>query len=230
MDCSPPGSSVHGISNARILEWVAICFFRGSSQPRDQTHNSCISRHWQMDSLQLSHQGSPTTALKSIKRSDLTQEFIIFPESADWSGSAGQWRSRICWSCVIHKLGWDEHPMWLPHLAADGAGCQLGAQLGCQLGCFSSQNTAAGGQENHSNSKGTSADILRYVDLPRSSLGSFTVLLSPHSAGQTRLLGKLTFKGVGNWLHCLMAEMARNREPFLTHQVAKTMTRCAGPW
>ena len=36
-----------------------------------------------MDSLQLSHQGSPTTALKSIKRSDLTQEFIIFPESAD---------------------------------------------------------------------------------------------------------------------------------------------------
>ena len=40
MDCSPPGSSVHGISQARILEWVAIAFSRGSSQPRDQT---CIS-------------------------------------------------------------------------------------------------------------------------------------------------------------------------------------------
>ena len=37
MDCSPPGSSVHGISQARILEWVAISFSRGSSQPRDQT-------------------------------------------------------------------------------------------------------------------------------------------------------------------------------------------------
>ena len=36
-DCSPPGSSVHGISQARILEWVAISFFRGSSWPRDRT-------------------------------------------------------------------------------------------------------------------------------------------------------------------------------------------------
>ena len=36
MDCGPPGSSVHGISQARILEWVAISFSRGSSQPRDR--------------------------------------------------------------------------------------------------------------------------------------------------------------------------------------------------
>ena len=36
MDCSPPGSSVHGIIQARILEWVAISFSRESSQPRDQ--------------------------------------------------------------------------------------------------------------------------------------------------------------------------------------------------
>ena len=40
MDCSPPGSSVHGISQARILEWVAISFSRKSSQPRDWTHIS----------------------------------------------------------------------------------------------------------------------------------------------------------------------------------------------
>ena len=37
MDCSPPGSSVHGILQARILEWVAIPFSRGSSWPRNQT-------------------------------------------------------------------------------------------------------------------------------------------------------------------------------------------------
>ena len=43
MDCSPPGSSVHGILQARILEWVAISFSRGSSQPRDQTQVSCIA-------------------------------------------------------------------------------------------------------------------------------------------------------------------------------------------
>ena len=43
MDCSPPVSSIHGISQARILEWVAISFSRGSSQPRDRTFFSCIS-------------------------------------------------------------------------------------------------------------------------------------------------------------------------------------------
>ena len=43
MDCSPPGSSVHGISLARILEWIAIPFSRGSSQPRDQTQVSSIA-------------------------------------------------------------------------------------------------------------------------------------------------------------------------------------------
>ena len=44
MDCSPPGSSVHGIFQARILEWVAISYSRGYSQPRDQTL-SLVSLH-----------------------------------------------------------------------------------------------------------------------------------------------------------------------------------------
>ena len=43
VDCSPPGSSVRGILQAAMLEWVAIPFSRGSSQPRDQTCVSCIS-------------------------------------------------------------------------------------------------------------------------------------------------------------------------------------------
>ena len=42
MEYNPPGSSVHGIFQARILEWVAISFSRGSSQPRDWTQVSCI--------------------------------------------------------------------------------------------------------------------------------------------------------------------------------------------
>ena len=42
-DCSLPGSSVHGISQARILEWVAIPFFRLSSKARDQTWVSCTA-------------------------------------------------------------------------------------------------------------------------------------------------------------------------------------------
>ena len=43
VDRSPPGSSVHGILQARILEWVAISFSRGSSQPRDGTQISRIA-------------------------------------------------------------------------------------------------------------------------------------------------------------------------------------------
>ena len=45
MDCSPPGSSVHGILQGRILECVAMPSSRGSSQPRDQIYVSCLL-HW----------------------------------------------------------------------------------------------------------------------------------------------------------------------------------------
>ena len=43
MDCSPPGSSIHGIFQARILEWVAVSFSRGSFPLRDRTRASCIA-------------------------------------------------------------------------------------------------------------------------------------------------------------------------------------------
>ena len=43
MDCSPPGSSIHGFLQARVLEWIVIPIFRGSSQPRDQTWVPCIT-------------------------------------------------------------------------------------------------------------------------------------------------------------------------------------------
>ena len=47
MDCSPPGSSIYGIFQARILEWVAMSFSRGTSWPRDWTRVSCIvGRHF----------------------------------------------------------------------------------------------------------------------------------------------------------------------------------------
>ena len=55
-DWSPPGSSVHGIFQVRILEWVAISFSRGSSWLRFQTHISCIGRwihyHWATSTTQ----------------------------------------------------------------------------------------------------------------------------------------------------------------------------------
>ena len=61
IDWSPPGSSVHRILQARILEWVAISFSRGSSQSRDWTRISCVYLHWQVGSLPLAPPGKPVS-------------------------------------------------------------------------------------------------------------------------------------------------------------------------
>ena len=58
MDCSPPGSSVHGILQARIMEWVVISFSRRSSQPRDQTCISYVSGIGRQVHFHWSHLGS----------------------------------------------------------------------------------------------------------------------------------------------------------------------------
>ena len=60
MDCSRPESSVHGILQARILEWVAIPFSRGSSQPKHQTQVP----HCRWIFYCMSHQGNPFLFLK----------------------------------------------------------------------------------------------------------------------------------------------------------------------
>ena len=60
VDSSLPGSSVHGILQARILEWVIMLSSRGSFWPRDQALVCLRSPALQADSLPLSHQGSPT--------------------------------------------------------------------------------------------------------------------------------------------------------------------------
>ena len=59
LNWSPPGSPVHRILQARILEWVAISYSRGSSQPRDQMRVCCISSIGRWILLSLSHLGSP---------------------------------------------------------------------------------------------------------------------------------------------------------------------------
>ena len=57
MDCSLPGSSIHGIFQASALEWVAISFSRGSSRPRDWTQVSCIAgRHFTIWATREAHQ------------------------------------------------------------------------------------------------------------------------------------------------------------------------------
>ena len=76
MDCSPPGSSVHGMLQARVLEWVAMSFSRGSSQPRDQTCVSCLL-HWQAGSLPLTPCGKPTAYVRLPRMSVFNPQDVM---------------------------------------------------------------------------------------------------------------------------------------------------------
>ena len=79
LDCNLPASSVHGIFQARILEWVALPISRGSSQPKDRTQvscSSCIGRQilyycatWKAQKLQRQNENkNPTAILESYKQ------------------------------------------------------------------------------------------------------------------------------------------------------------------
>ena len=72
-DCSPPGSSVHGILQARIREWVAIPFSRESSQPRDWTWVFCIAgRFFQSE--------SGSSSIKALSPSEMIHTpWSVFP-------------------------------------------------------------------------------------------------------------------------------------------------------
>ena len=78
IDCFPPGSSVYGILQARILEWVAISYSRGSSRPRDRTLVSCISC---IGRLILYHCTSWEALVLIPRGSTLTLPVILFPRS-----------------------------------------------------------------------------------------------------------------------------------------------------
>ena len=81
MDCSLPGSSVHGILQARLLEWVAMPSSRGSSQPRDRTESLCLL-HWRAGSLPLAPPGKPKLP------STLSLNIMDFPHSSVGKESA----------------------------------------------------------------------------------------------------------------------------------------------
>ena len=78
MDCSLPGSSIHGIFQARVLEWVAISFSRGSSRPEDET---CVSPIVGRCFYRLSHQGSPI-----LNKTEHTQNRASTPVTGRWAG------------------------------------------------------------------------------------------------------------------------------------------------
>ena len=86
MDCSLEGSSVHGILQARTLEWVAISFSRGSFWPRDRTRILHLL-HWQTDSLPLSHLGSPWSIALTLK--------IVIGFIYNWNKTLGKEEKKV---------------------------------------------------------------------------------------------------------------------------------------
>ena len=108
MDCSLPGSSVHGIPQARRPEWVAFSFSGGSSQCRSWICVSCIGRQ---SSLSLSHQGSPSAMEQDAVRRGHTMEFKMictssFPIWIPFLFPFLLWLlwptlSKLCWIIVV---------------------------------------------------------------------------------------------------------------------------------
>ena len=82
MDCSPPGSSVHGLLQARILEWVTMPSSRESVAPRNQTRVSCVSWIGRQVLYRYCHLGSPVATI-------LDSKYRTFPSPEKvWLGSA----------------------------------------------------------------------------------------------------------------------------------------------
>ena len=89
MNGSPPGSSVHGILQARILGWVAISFSRGSSWLRDQTQVSCITGG--CFCVWATMQDGNKEFFEDIKRSSCVSCFVVF----DSLPTHGLWLARL---------------------------------------------------------------------------------------------------------------------------------------
>ena len=86
MDCSLPGSSIHGILQARVQEWVAISFSRGSSQPRDRTRVSCIpGRRFNRWATKGSPYGFPNPGIKPECPVSCIGRWILYHQHHLWS-------------------------------------------------------------------------------------------------------------------------------------------------
>ena len=86
MDCSPPGFSVYGISQARILEWVAISYSRGSSQPRDWNWSPALAGWF----FTAEPQGKTLTEWTPVCKRERTAHTGL--SKSDWPDSVGWWK------------------------------------------------------------------------------------------------------------------------------------------
>ena len=108
MDHSPPDSYVHGILQARILEWVAVHVSRGSSQPRDQTHVFCVSCIGRWILYHSCHLGTPDAKWEHLKEKDRNMiNTLQGPSPASlttgsnqtgWGGTGFVMASQVIWT------------------------------------------------------------------------------------------------------------------------------------
>ena len=104
MDCSLPGSSVHGIFQARVLEWVAISFSRGFSQPRDERGSPAL----QVDALPSKPPGKPLSKVNVLIKETLENSSIplcedTVKESHSWTRKRALTKNQMC-QCLDLKL------------------------------------------------------------------------------------------------------------------------------
>ena len=109
MDCSPPGSFVHGILQTRILEWIAMPSSRGSSWSRGQTHISYVFCTGWVGSLSLVPLGkSQSESVKSL----IHVQLFVTP----WSVHGILQAIRLKWAAMPSSRGSSRHRDWNPHL------------------------------------------------------------------------------------------------------------------
>ena len=130
MDCSLPGSSVHGIFQVKILEWGAMPSSRGSPQPIDWIGVSCLL-HWQVGSLPLVPPGKPINNIRKASR----LKSVIF--TSVWKKYLGIFLFfYLFWLCrvlvVAHGIS---HGMWTLSCAC---GIWFPDQDGTQAPCIGS--------------------------------------------------------------------------------------------
>ena len=118
MDCSPPGSSDHGILQARILEWVVMPSSRGSSRPRGGTLRLLHLLHCQGDSLPLAPPGKPLVChgchTKDHRLSSLNNRNVFAHSPVTGSPRSRGWQSwyplrPLSLTCRGHRLAVSSH-------------------------------------------------------------------------------------------------------------------------
>ena len=144
MDCHPPGSSVHGILQARILERVAISFSKESSQPRDRTHISSIGRQilycWAIREAPILQLSSFIAWSYSLKGGEAESHIAYCNKKGRWESPLWQPPSRnthLFQDCLsFHVLGGSQSiHQNLSQSKVELVHCSLCGYLQCRWAC-----------------------------------------------------------------------------------------------